>query len=131
MLLSQLGFLLIASLVTAKPLRPRTSPTPCVYSCPSTDQAGFPLDPNAPNNSGQSGLYCDYPAVPGATGDFYCIYDPSTGALTTDNDAGLCPGNAAQNCATKRSGKRSPPKVASEPKPAYRKMVKRVGKDTN
>ncbi|KAG8917027.1 hypothetical protein FRC02_003410 [Tulasnella sp. 418] len=135
MLLSQLGFLIFASLVTAKPIRPKTSPVPCLeYTCPKTDSANFPVDPNAPNNSGQSGLYCDYPPVPGATGDFYCIYNPTTGSLTLDHNAGLCPPNAIANPkkgGTKRSQKISPPNVASEPNSAYKKMIKRVGRDAN
>ncbi|KAG8912776.1 hypothetical protein FRC02_005819 [Tulasnella sp. 418] len=130
MLLSQLGFMLLASLVTAKPIRPKMSPVPCLeYTCPS-----FPVDPHAPNNSGQSGLYCEYPHLSGATGDFYCIYNPTTGSLTLDHNAGLCPPNAIANSkkgGTKRSQKISPPNVASEPNSVYTKMIKRVGRDAN
>ncbi|KAG8939473.1 hypothetical protein FRC03_006284 [Tulasnella sp. 419] len=133
MLLSQFGLMLFVSLVTAKAHHPRSSPGLCVeQSCPEKDLGDFALDSNAPNQTGNPGLYCDYPANPEEYGDYYCIYDPSTGNLTTDNNLGACPPNATSHqtaCGRKRSPKSSPPDVASEPKPASRRMIKRVQPD--
>jgi hypothetical protein len=63
------------------------------FSCPPQDELGFPLGQNS--NSGGV-LFCSYPAVPNENpNDFFCTYNANTGALTQDNDAGLCPGTAA------------------------------------
>jgi len=63
-------------------------PTPS-FECPATDVAGFPLEVH------DDTLFCSYPAVPGEDpNDFFCRYDPLTGALVLDNDAGLCPASA-------------------------------------
>jgi hypothetical protein len=50
-----------------------------------------------------------YPAFEGENPtDFYCVYDPDSGLLTTDNDAGFCPANAI-TCSSSR--KRTNPLV--------------------
>jgi len=77
-------------------------PQPTCYSCPATDDAGFSVGPT--NTSTDSTITCPYPAVPGEDpNDFYCQYSAATGALTVDNDAGLCPSTAVVgSCAQKR-----------------------------
>ena len=60
------------------------------FTCPSTDEAGFPL-----GYTSTYPIFCSYPAFPGENpDDFYCIYNSSTGSLVTDNDAGFCPAKA-------------------------------------
>ncbi|KIJ94055.1 hypothetical protein K443DRAFT_684076 [Laccaria amethystina LaAM-08-1] len=72
----------------------------CTHTCPSTDQAGFPL-----GNSSDDGttLFCSYPAFPGEDpNDFFCKYSSTGGGLRDDNDAGFCPGTAVGSCSTRR-----------------------------
>jgi hypothetical protein len=73
------------------------APMMFAFTCPATDNAGFPLGPIPPSNNVTAGtLFCSYPAFPGESPtDFFCDYNDTTGALTTDNDAGFCPGTAA------------------------------------
>jgi hypothetical protein len=66
--------------------------------CPPQDDLGFPL---GQNDTSTDPIFCSYPAVPGENpNDFSCTYSFTTGALVTDNDAGLCPANAVNNCST-------------------------------
>ena len=61
---------------------------PVAYTCPPTDGLGFALGDNTTNTDP---IFCSYPAVAGENPmDFFCDYSATTGALTTDNDAGLC-----------------------------------------
>jgi hypothetical protein len=68
-----------------------------VYTCPPQDDGGFTLGQTGTMNGD---LFCSYPAFPGENpDDFYCLYSFATGALVTDNDAGLCPANAVAGVA--------------------------------
>ena len=122
--------------------------TPCTFACPAQDEAGFPL---GRTQQDATTLNCDYPAIPGYFGDFYCIYGlvrssylahaarlltfhgQSGGTLQTDHNAGFCPPNAVQNCPTrkKRRGKGVPqpprPAVRAE-KPKFMKARSKLGK---
>ena len=62
------------------------------FECPPTDQLGFSV---GDTNLSTDPIFCSYPAVPGEDpNDFYCTYSAITGALVTDNDAGLCTATA-------------------------------------
>jgi hypothetical protein len=62
---------------------------PVRYVCPDSDQAGFGLDINFTDTSGD--LHCSYPVFSGEDpNDFFCVYNPETGELIQDHDAGLC-----------------------------------------
>jgi hypothetical protein len=64
--------------------------------CPPQDQLGFSL---GDSNTSTDPIFCSYPAVPGENpNDFFCTYSRTTGALVTDNDAGLCQPNAVNTC---------------------------------
>ena len=64
-------------------------------TCPPQDQLGFPL---GQSDISTDPIFCSYPAVEDEDpNDFFCTYSQSTGALVTDNDAGLCVASAL-NC---------------------------------
>ncbi|KZP04963.1 hypothetical protein FIBSPDRAFT_806182 [Athelia psychrophila] len=102
-LMSSFVLLAVVPSVAGAALLPRASGSPsCVAQCPASDGAGFPLGDTSDTNGI---LFCSYPAVPGESPeDFYCDYNDTTGALVTDNDAGLCPSGAdLSSCAPARS----------------------------
>ncbi|KIK05419.1 hypothetical protein K443DRAFT_675197 [Laccaria amethystina LaAM-08-1] len=106
-----LSALVAFATVHAKPQGGTPSNTPTGFTCPSTDQAAFPL---GTNNSDGTTLFCSYPAFAGEDpNDFYCKYSATTGKITQDNDAGFCPGTAVNSGSARR---RSPaPQVAAAP----------------
>jgi hypothetical protein len=62
-----------AGAVSAVPAAaPAPSGTPCTYSCPAADEAGFELGRSSKPNA--STLRCDYPGTPGETGLYFCNY---------------------------------------------------------
>jgi hypothetical protein len=91
--------LLVAFTAHAVP-QGQPSSTSC-FNCPPTDEAGFPLG-NSDTTSNP--IFCSYPAFSGENpNDFFCTYNPTTGVLVTDNDAGFCPGTAvAVSCVARR-----------------------------
>jgi len=71
---------------------PSSTPPANCYTCPGADSLGFTVGSTSDSNGA---LFCSYPAVPGEDpNDFFCNYSDTTGALTDDNDAGLCPTTA-------------------------------------
>ncbi|KAG8963787.1 hypothetical protein FRC03_002547 [Tulasnella sp. 419] len=98
------------SLVSASAHKPRTSPSANrTFTCPEQDTEGAALFPNAPNETGKPGLYCDYPGDLGEDGltYFYCIYDPDNGVLMVDNDLQWCPPNASSSSPSRRRSSRT------------------------
>ncbi|KAJ6508346.1 hypothetical protein C8R45DRAFT_786534, partial [Mycena sanguinolenta] len=86
-------FIAITLAFVAQAQQPSGTPQ-CTASCPTQDEAGFPI---ANHSNSRGVLFCSYPAVPGEDpNDFYCTYDSSSpnGDLITDNDAGFCPPTA-------------------------------------
>jgi hypothetical protein len=76
---------------------------PCdAFVCPDQDQAGFGLDINFKDGSGN--WHCSYPVFSGEDpNDFFCRYSVTTGALLQDHNAGLCFNLAKpNNCAVTR-----------------------------
>jgi hypothetical protein len=70
--------------------------SPGCFRCPPQDDLGFAL---GQNDTSTDPIFCSYPAVPGENpNDFSCTYSFTTGALVTDNDAGLCPTTAVNTC---------------------------------
>ncbi|KAH9213045.1 hypothetical protein DL95DRAFT_303046, partial [Leptodontidium sp. 2 PMI_412] len=68
------------------------APAP-IYTCPPQDNLGFSV---SSENTSSDPIFCSYPAVVGEDpNDFFCTYSFTTGVLVTDNDAGLCPTQAA------------------------------------
>jgi hypothetical protein len=99
-----------AGAVSAVPAAaPAPSGTPCTYSCPAADEAGFELGrsskPNANTLPGETGLYyCNYnsavrPAPPLSGFDWRAV---QTGALKSDKDEGFCPPTASSTCSATR-----------------------------
>lgn len=80
---------------------PSAAPPATCYVCPPTDNAGFAVGDNSDTSPT---LFCSYPAFSGESpNDFFCDYNDQTGVLTTDNDAGFCPGTAvATACVVRR-----------------------------
>jgi hypothetical protein len=63
-----------AGAVSAVPAAaPAPSGTPCTYSCPAADEAGFELGRSSKPNANT--LRCDYPGTPGETGLYFCNYN--------------------------------------------------------
>jgi hypothetical protein len=70
-------------------------PARAAFVCPPQDNDGFALGVHCDQGTT---LFCSYPGIPpGDPLDFYCTYSDSTGALVTDNDAGLCPTTAVSD----------------------------------
>jgi hypothetical protein len=67
------------------------SGTPCYYTCPGQDDAGFALGPGSQYDQDSNGvLFCSYPAFPNEPADdFWCDYD-DVRVLTPINLWNLC-----------------------------------------
>ncbi|KIK00501.1 hypothetical protein K443DRAFT_100282 [Laccaria amethystina LaAM-08-1] len=77
--------LLMSALTSASP---SPSAVPCVYKCPTKDTANHNLGGHVETNFP---IYCQY-------GEGYCLYDKTTGLMTSDHESGHCPSKAI--CAT-------------------------------
>ncbi|KAF6752685.1 hypothetical protein DFP72DRAFT_449067 [Ephemerocybe angulata] len=93
------------------------SNTPGCWVCPAEDRVNYPL---TNTNYDASPFVCIY----GDDDIFNCSFSSSTGVLVEDNNLGLCPAAAIENCSERRAimRRRALPHAPAAPVPAAREV---------